>query len=146
MPALPEVGDRTGLIRRSEVLREHESEHQSDAAGHVAVAREVEVDLQAIPRGRYPGLAHGESIAELKQGIHHGRQAIGDHGLFAQSRHKQEQAFGHAFRIEANALPELRHDVGIMQDRAGNQMREKRNGKRKTAKIEIVDPAFGTID
>ena len=50
VPAPPELGDRPRDVRVVEVLQEVEAEHPCQADGHVRVAGEVEVDLQACSR------------------------------------------------------------------------------------------------
>ena len=44
------------LVRRIEILGEHESHHQAEADRHVRVAAEIEVDLEGIGGDAVPGV------------------------------------------------------------------------------------------
>lgn len=48
VPAPPELGDGSRLVRTVKVLRELETEEEGYADGHVGVAREVAVNLEGV--------------------------------------------------------------------------------------------------
>ena len=48
MPALPELRHTFADVRVVEVLGELETDHPSDADGHVAVTREVKINLEGV--------------------------------------------------------------------------------------------------
>ena len=54
MPASPEFRDTGGNIRIIKVLRETEAEHSAQPQGHIAVAREVKINLQTQSYGINP--------------------------------------------------------------------------------------------
>src|SRR5688572_6612115 len=50
MPSTPELRDIRGAIRHFEILREAETQHASDADGHIGVSGKITVDLHGIPK------------------------------------------------------------------------------------------------
>ena len=54
VPALPEFGNAPRAVRAVEVAREMEPEHQAKANRHVAVRREVEVNLEHVRKAAPP--------------------------------------------------------------------------------------------
>ncbi|MNF95653.1 hypothetical protein D3C84_784160 [compost metagenome] len=48
MPAPPELGDVAGAVGGEEVQRQDHAEHPGQADGHVRIAGEVEIQLQAV--------------------------------------------------------------------------------------------------
>src|SRR6266851_8181766 len=54
VPAAPELGDVSRLVRRIEILRQADSEQIAQADGHVAVAREIEIKLIGVAEHTEP--------------------------------------------------------------------------------------------
>src|SRR3954464_944407 len=54
VPAAPEVGRVERLVGRIEVDRDSQPEHVAESNGHVTVASEVEIELEAVADHREP--------------------------------------------------------------------------------------------
>jgi len=146
VPALPEVGDADRLIRGIEVLRQSNAEQQADADGHVRIAREVEIDLQAIADRGHPGFEERQDGIGRKQRIDMLGDAVGDDAFLKQADREQEQPLGELPGVKRHALAQLRHDVRVVQDRAGDQVREERNREREAPRTEVLDLTLVAVD
>src|SRR2546428_12946947 len=52
VPAVPELDDPPGLVRRREIEREADAKQKTAADGQVGVAREAEIELRRVGEGR----------------------------------------------------------------------------------------------
>ncbi len=124
MPAPPELGDRAAGIGAVEVFEEPDSEHLAEPDGHVRVAREVEVDLDA--EGERPEPCGGEADVPRRRGEH----GVGDRGHVVGDDHLLEQAVGEAGNprgehVDAGfRIVEVGFDVAIAHDRPGDELGE----------------------
>ena len=55
MPPLPETPDGQGLVGNVEVFRQGHPYHLADAAGHVGVAAEIEIELKRVAQDHSQG-------------------------------------------------------------------------------------------
>ena len=95
VPAQPEVDDARRLERRVEVDRQPHPEEQRRPAGHVGIAREVEVDLQGEADRRQPRLQQGRLGAGGGIGEDRGDvrgHAVGEHHLLEQPEAEEGDA------------------------------------------------------
>ena len=60
VPSSPELRHAPGYIRMVEVFKEMKAHHEPKAYCHIAVAREVEVDLKGEARKSQPGRGGGD--------------------------------------------------------------------------------------
>ena len=135
MPAPPELGDAAGNVGVVEVLREIKAEQLSQTDGHIAVAGEVEVDVQHVGDGIEPEKQDGlvlrgtEDLAELAH-------SVGDEHLFAQTQDKAADA---QCRLVQTVPPggELLRDLGIAHDGAGDQLGKEGDIGRKVDKAPL---------
>ena len=51
MPTAPKLSNATGDVRKIEVFEEFEAKHGAKADGHIAVAGEIEEDLEGVSAG-----------------------------------------------------------------------------------------------
>ena len=132
MPALPELADVQRLVGRVEVERDFDVEHQAHAGGHVAVAGEVEIELEGIADGDEPGLG-GVEAQRVGEALRHGdAERIGDDDLLEQAQREGVQARREVVEVEMAVfrVGELRHDLAVQHDRAGDQLREEGDEQR----------------
>ena len=60
MPAFPKFNDIGCLIRGIEVHRQLHAKHMRNAPPHIAIAAEIEVQLQRIKQHHQPGIRTGQ--------------------------------------------------------------------------------------
>src|SRR5699024_6126479 len=95
VPPPPELFDGRADVGVLEVLQKLEAEHPPQADGHVAVAGEVEVDLEHVahranPGG--PGVQLGGGGGEHQ--VRHAAGGVGDEQLLGKPDHKPADAVG----------------------------------------------------
>ena len=131
MPALPKLYHRAGNIGVVEVLQEVEAEHLPQADGHVAVAGEIEIDLERVGRDAQPRAGEGQlltrkgPVPELANGVgqqdllcHAHGEALDPGGEFLQVLPPALQLFRHGFVADDGARDELgkEGDIGAEGD------------------------------
>ena len=109
------------MVRRVEVLREHEPEHQAEADGHVGVAAEIEVDLERVRRDAVPRLERTER-ARLEREIGDLPAGIGQQHLLRQAEREERDA-ARELRRRVRPAPELVLDLRVADDRTRDQLR-----------------------
>ena len=132
VPALPELADVQALVRRIEVERQLDVEHQRHARGHVAVAGEVEVQLEGVAQRHKPRLRGVERLRGAKARLHGHAERVRDDDLLEQAQRERVEARGEVVEVEAAVLRvrELRHDLAVEHDGARDQLREERDEER----------------
>ncbi len=131
VPAPPELGDVHRLERRVEVLGEAEAEQERQPDGHVGVAGEVEVQLQRVAERRAPGRDQPERVVPGEQRVDRRRDLVGEQQLLREAAGEEEDARRGEPRRQPRRQPgELRLDVGVAHDRAGDEVREHRHERR----------------
>ena len=137
VPPPPELRDRQGDIRVVEVFEEVEAEHPAEADGHVAVAGEVEIDLQRVGDGGQP--VHERAViggvAAVDDGGHL-RDLIGQQQLFGQTHDKAPEALREIVHGHL-ALPDLLLDGLIAHDGAGDELREEADVHQQVEKVAL---------
>lgn len=127
MPALPEFLYGTRLIRRTEVYRKRNVEHISKPHSHIAVAAEVEIDLEGIGQDDQKGGRGVQEIGLCKAEIGGKRQYIGQQNLFRQAQYKKGDAFCKVGRGKSALFQgfELGNHFFVQYNGACNQLRKK---------------------
>ena len=150
MPAPPEIPHRDRAIRRAEVQRQGEPEHQRQPDRHVGIAREIEVDLQRIRTGGDPRLGGRQRRADClaKQWIGHHRQGVRQRHLLRHADHEQHEA---ARQILPHRRPtriesELMNDLVVPNDWTGNELRKERHEHAEVEEAVDVPITASQID
>ena len=150
VPAGPELGDALRDVGLVEVLRKTKAHHQGQAQGHMAVAREVEVQLQGRDHQAEPGIAQLQGAFADEQHVDR-RQLVGDQHFHDETEHEP----AHAQRKQLQrmgTLAQLWGQLAVAQDRPGNQVREQCNergkvdevvGRRGVLAVNVDDVAQG---
>src|SRR3954468_5478724 len=89
VPAAPEVGRVKRLIGRIEVDGNPQAEHVTKTDGHVAVAGEVEIQLEAVPDHREPSAHRGKCLVPRETRVHEEGEGVGEYYFFKQAEHKE---------------------------------------------------------
>ena len=127
VPPSPELPDRRRDIRIVEVLLEMEPEHEPQSDRHVRISREVEIDLQHVSDCADPGAkAPDLRLRHIKKSVGYHGNVVGDEDLFREAANEAPHALcgilGRLFPVR-----DLKLDVVIFDDRAGDELREKRH-------------------
>ncbi len=142
VPPPPVVDDRRGAQRRVEIERQLDPEHPPEPDRHVGIAREVHVQLQRVGRRRRPRPRRvpwlGRGVEKQRVGI--ARQRVGDDRLLRQPEREDDEADDEVAALHPREVrrAQLRDDLRIMDDRPGEQLREKR---REQAELDRPGPA-----
>ena len=132
MPSLPELADVQALIRRIEVDRQLDVEHQRNARRHVAIAGEVEIQLEGIADGDEPRFRRVERQRGSKASIHRDGKGIGDDDLFHQAAGEGVKPRREVIEVEAAVfrVGKLGDDFAVQHDRTGDELGEERDKQR----------------
>ncbi len=125
VPASPEIGDRFRAIRRIEILRENEPEHEPEPDRHVGVAAEIEIDLEGVGDRPEPGVERADR-AGIEGGVGNFSAGIREQDFLRQAEHEKRDAARKFLRGEG-AMLQLLGEEGELQDRSRDQMREHGN-------------------
>ena len=125
VPPPPEFRDRLRAVRRIEVLREHESEHQTEADRHVRVAGKIEIDLECIRDRAVPGVETAQ-VARVERGVSDLAARIRQQDLLRHAEH-EERGAAREFLPGERAVAELVRHILEPDNRAGYELREHRN-------------------
>ena len=109
-----------------EVLLEGKAKHVAQPDGHIAIAREVVIDLHEVGEGGRPGTSDGEVRGMAKQPVSGRCHDIGDQDLLCQAAAEATQAQGNLVRARL-APRDLQLDVVVLDDGARHQLREERD-------------------
>ena len=150
VPAPPEIAHRDRTIRRIEVQRQAEPEHQRQPDRHVGIAGEIEVDLQRICTGGDPRLGRrqrrADCLAEQRIGDH--RQRVRQRHLLRHADHEQHEAARQILphRRPARIEPELMDDLVVTDNRPSNELREERDEHAEVEETVDVPITASQID
>ena len=133
MPAAPELGDRGRAVGRVEVLREGESQHQAQADGHVAVAAEIEVNLERVSQQPDPGV-QATAATSIKDQVGQQAARIGQQDLLGQSEDEQCRSASELFE-RVGSLFELSGHLVEPDDRSGDQLGKHRDVTREVDRV-----------
>ena len=133
MPPPPELLDRFGDIGQVEILLEGEAEHPAQADGHVAVAGEIEVDLQGVTHRPQPGQPqvqlprrHGEHR------VRHPPGGVGQQQLFGKARDEPPQPRQGQLRRQGPAV-DLPGHVVVLDDGPRDELGKKGDVQQQPA-------------
>ena len=148
VPALPELPNVRRVIRRVEIHRHLDVEHARGAERHVGITAEVEVDLQRVRQYGEPGAERRERLGMIEAHRGDRRERVGDAHLLHQSDHQQEQPRRKMERLRSLVRwrGELRHHLAVVQDRSGQQMREKAHEQRVVEQARLFRLAATDVD
>ena len=125
MPATPEVGNGIGLPRRVEVHRDRETEQGRDTYRHIAIAREVAIDLYGVAIETQEHLTAGEERGIVENAIDEVlRDIVGDDTLLRQSDEHEVGAHAKELVADLQRTADLRGKVGGPDDGARQQRGE----------------------
>ena len=122
MPSAPEfryAGGDEGIV---EVLNELKSEDPTETDSHIAVAREIEIDVQAEGDGVDPEEQNGLLI-RFTEDVAQFAQRVGDQNLLRQTDREAEGTGGEQL-CRVGALFQFCRDIGIPNNRTGDQLGE----------------------
>ena len=122
MPPPPEFGDGFGEIRIIEVLQEVEAEDPAETNGHIGIAGEIEVDVQAERHGVGPVEEHG-GLGTVPEAADKQGQTVGDENLLAQTHQEPPHAVTE-FLHAVGAVFQLPGHVDIADDGTGDELGE----------------------
>ena len=125
MPAPPEFRDAGRAVGIVEVLREGEAENRAQADGHVAVGREIKIDLQHEAHGVEPVKERVRILRRLEV-LHELAEHIGDQNLLGKTQHEAPRARRRAGAC-VRAGAKLRRHVRIADDGPGDELGEHGN-------------------
>ena len=124
MPAPPEIRDRHGRKRITEVFRKMKAQHPSHTNGHIAVGAEIKIQLQSKGRRPEPG-RRGRNLDGRKQTdfFPHGADLIGDKRLLEKPLHEPQDSL---FRLFLFYLPAVQFLIyrGKTDNRPRHQLRK----------------------
>ena len=131
MPTFPKLADSQTFVRRFEVDAQIVTHNAPDANCHIRIARKIAKYLQRITQ-------HGHQIFKTAVCLRRGkdevvvlRYVIGNHGFLKQSCYNQPKSRISLFAAESGRSVQLRQKQISLYDRAGDQLREKSQVKRK---------------
>ena len=142
MPALPEFADVRRSVRGIEVDGELNIEHFADAHCHVAVAAEIEIQLERIREENEPGRDGVHVVGHREAVIGGNSQNIREQNLLGKPDHEELNATRKGICVESAArnVSELRHHFIIKNNGAGDQLGEK--GHKSHIIKEWIMPGF----
>ena len=137
VPPAPEIGNGYRQIGLVEVLQEVEAKHPPQADGHIAVAGEIEIDLQSVGYRSQPSHGNRNRCQFVKSCISDDRHAVGQDHFFAKALDKARYSLA---EILPGLLPavDLRGNGLVTDDRSGDELWEKGH-----VKPHVQDTALG---
>ena len=128
VPPVPEVGNRHRLVGVVEVDVKPESHEQCQAYRHVAVAREVAIDLQSISIGTQQVLQSAELHGRVEDPLHKvDADVVADDSFLEQAcDHKPESQSQHLAR-NLDGTVHLRDEIAGAHDGSCHQLGEERH-------------------
>ena len=144
VPAVPEVDDAFGPVRRREVDRQANTEQQASTDGHVGVTGEVEVELRRVgqccaPRGQRVGTGAGGDGVEEGGGVERG--GVGQHHFLRQADRENGDAEREGRHRHRGLLSKLSNHFAVVHDRAGDELGEEGHEQRVVDEVQPIDRA-----
>ena len=131
VPPPPELLDGGADVGVVEVFQKLEAEHAPQADGHVAVAGEVEVDLQAVAQRPQPGHPDVQLLGGGgKHQVRHAAGGVGQKQLLPQAQHKPAHTVGGELRGGLPVVDLVRHIV-VDDDGPGDELGEEGDIQRQ---------------
>ena len=123
MPPAPEFRDGGTGIGGVEVLREPEAQQQGYSDGHVAIAREVAIDLHGIAIDAQKCLDAGIEGGIVEDAVHIvERDIVADDGFLEKTDEDEEHSFAHHTGGNGEWTVNLRYEFAGLDDRACHQL------------------------
>ncbi len=142
VPAAPELGHASGDVRHVEILWQVVADHLGRTDGHVGIAREVAVNLQAVADHRQPQHASGIKRGLRKDLVNRRGQPVGDDHFLRQPEQKETGARGQSIGGRSDPPRHLRKKDRRADDRAGDELREKRDERgvvhQRPARLDLA--------
>ena len=123
MPSAPKLADAAGNIGIIEVLFIGKSHHAAETDRHIRIGGKIEIDLEHIHGRGKPGARNRKLSAPRQQFLDHLAAEVCKQHLLAQADGKPAHAVRKIRHADA-AIGKLRLDIGILHDRARDQLRE----------------------
>ena len=152
MPPAPELRHAQREVRAAEVFRQMEAKHPADADGHERVAPEVEIELERIRERGHPRQRRREALkADRGHIAPEAAELVGEQDLERHAEHEQLQPVDRLPQRHI-ACAELRLQLRIARDRAGDELREhgqvraeceQRALRRDRAAVDVDEIAAG---
>ena len=152
VPPAPELRHAQREVRAAEVFRQMEAKHPADADGHERVAPEVEIELERIRERGHPRQRRREALkADRGHIAPEAAELVGEQDLERHAEHEQLQPVDRLPQRHI-ACAELRLQLRIARDRAGDELREhgqvraeceQRALRRDRAAVDVDEIAAG---
>ena len=124
VPTAPEIRGGGGEIGVEEVLLIGESQHPSQADGHVGIGGKVIIELQRIEKGAQPRPGYGSGGGPLRQGSQQEAAAgVGQQHLLPKAQQKPAHAVDEIVEGGGPLVQGRRH-VGVLDDGPGDELGE----------------------
>lgn len=125
VPALPEFGNAPRAVRAVEVAREMEPEHQAEANRHVAVRREVEVNLEHVGKATPPRIEYARSVCR-KHAVGDDAHLVRKENLLRKTETEEHDAANEVLERVRAGRKFLGHRI-VAHNRARHELREQRH-------------------
>ena len=135
MPAPPEIGDAARHIGIVEIAHEFKPEHAPQPHGHIGIAGKVKIDLEREGDYAQPcphAARRGGGLVHIPQRA----DAVGQQHLLGQADDEHIHARG-KLGDAARALAQLVVQIAVLQDRAGDELREERHERAERHEVSL---------
>ena len=145
VPPAPEILDVQRLVGRIEIDRQPDVEQERRPDRHVAIAAEIEIELERVGETGRPGAEKIERFPTLEARVCPYREGVGNDHFLEQADAENKQAKGNIpiAHDQGPARLELRHHLAVVQDRTCYEVREK--GDEQRIVEEIVFPCLAAV-
>ena len=129
MPSPPEINNGFCLVRGIEIDGKFQVQHKPQANCHLAVAREIKIQLVCISNSASPRFDYTNLSRPTEHVGYPRRNLICDINLFEQANDKQRQP-ERQISVIRNKIPQsrkLRHHSAVIDNRSSNQMWKNRH-------------------
>ena len=120
-----------------EVPRQLDPHHPGKPERHVAVAGEVEVDLEGVPERRRPALPDAHRARVRQQRVDPPAELVGDQHLLRQAEREEDESREEELGIEPVEAVELRLELAVADDRPRDQVREEGDEERVAERVPL---------
>ena len=109
VPAVPELRDAPRLVWQVEVLRQFDADHVADTGPHVAVAGEIEIELQRVAEHHDDRIQPCDARQHRKAIVHRTSDRIRQEDFLRETEREEEQPPQKSLPVE----PRLAHPVEL---------------------------------
>jgi hypothetical protein len=122
-----------------------EPEHAGQAHRHIGITGKIVVELKAVAQNRNPGGSAVERIPSLHRGIagiRIDRETVRNDDFLEQSDHENADTHREIRRhVPSLRRTDLRHDLGVVRDRTGDQLRKEGDEEGIVEQCEVAHQA-----